>query len=175
MRDSVAQIIGTSPRARKITGATVAVLAIAIVAFLALDPAEDAATGDAYILAADDACVQAKKEIVAAGRQAVGQGPGTAASDLIPIVVAWRADLGALETPGDDAAQARALDTALRDVEIDAGALARVARDGSQKQLAEAAATLNTQTGVVEEAISELGLTRCARVAVAPGAQGGGG
>jgi hypothetical protein len=118
--------------------------------------------------------VKAKKEIVAAGRQAAGQGPGAAASELIPIVAAWRADLSALNTPGDDAAQARQLDTALLDVEIDAGALARVARDGNQKELAEAAATLNAQTGAVEEAISELGLTKCAKVAVAPGAPGEG-
>jgi hypothetical protein len=58
----------------------VGVLVLAVIAFIALDPAEDAATGDAYILAADDICVKAKKEIVAAGRQAAGQGPGAAAS-----------------------------------------------------------------------------------------------
>lgn len=169
LRDSVRQVVGTSPRARLITGATLAALALAIVAFLALDPAEDSeSTDDAYTLAADDVCVDAKKEIAVASRRAAGQGPGRAAAELVPIVATWRSDLGALHPPADSAGQARALDTALRDVEIDAGAVARTAREGNQEALGEAAGRLNARTGQVEEAIAELGLSRCSRVVVGP-------
>ncbi len=168
LRESAARVIGTTPRARLLTGLTVAVIAVAVIAFLALDTSGGQSQGAAYEHAADNACVKAKKRIVAASRGDRAKGPGRAAADLIPIVAAWRLDLARLIPPADTENAAAALDTALRDVEIYAGAVVRTDRQGDRRGLVEAAGRLRAQSGRVEEAIGALGLHRCAGVEVGP-------
>jgi len=167
LRERASALIGTTRRARLITAGTVVAIAIAIVAFILLDPAEDEIPRDAYTVAADEICVGAKKQIAAAaGRSAAGEDPGAYADRLVPIVSGWRSEFNALDPPPDRQDQAQTLDAALRDVQVESGALARVAREGSRKEVLEASGRVDDLTIAVEENLAALNLDRCADLAL---------
>jgi hypothetical protein len=169
-REWVRDVVGTTPRARWITAATAAAIAIAIAAFVALDTAEDEEAVEAYTAAADDVCVEAKERTAATGQRALSGDldPGGYAEALVLVTAEWRSNLGALDPPGDRTGEAEALDTALRDMETEAAAVTRVARDGDRKELVEATGRVDERVVQVEQAISELELERCSRVAITP-------
>jgi hypothetical protein len=181
-RERVASLIGRDRRARLITAATVAALIVAVIAFIALRPDDSEETvvipRDAYTRAADQVCVQAKKQIAASERESLASGgaaqPGAFAQSLVPLVLKWRTELSSLAVPADRTEQAAALDAALREVTVEISALARVAQEGDQKQTVERAKQVDESTTRVEAAVSELGLSRCARITlgVSPAASG---
>lgn len=165
-RERLGRIVGTTRRARWITGATLAALVAAVVAFIALEPSEDGIPRDAYTISADQLCLNAKSEIVSAerhfGRQAGGGTTSALAHELVPIVAAWRSDLGKLAVPADRAALARELEAALLEAEIQIAALARVAARGDERATLVSAKRADAATSGVEAAAASLGLSRCA-------------
>ncbi len=172
-REWIAQLVGTTPRARWLTAGTAAAIVIAVVAFIALKPAEDEIPRDGYTIAADRLCVQSKNEISAAARRFLASSRpadlGGYADRLVPLVAEWRSKFAALDVPADRADQAQDLDTALRDVEIESGTLARVAREGDRKELVAQAGKVDERTSAVEAAITSLNLDHCAHLTVGPG------
>jgi hypothetical protein len=122
--------------------------------------------------------VQSKKEITAAAGRSLATSPSTAlaryADSLVPLVAQWRSKFDALAVPADRGDEAQDLDTALRDVEIESGTLARVAREGDREELAAQAERVQERTGAVEEAVTSLKLNHCAELTVgeAPPAKG---
>jgi zinc-ribbon domain len=169
-REWIGQVVGTTRRARWLTGGTAAAIAIAIAAFIALEPAEDEIPRDGYTIAADRLCVQSKKEITAAAGRSLASSRSRAlagyAYRLVPLVAQWRSRFAALEVPADRGDEAQDLDTALRGVEIQSGTLARVAREGDRKELAAQAGRVQERTAAVEDAIASLNLDRCAQLTV---------
>lgn len=142
-------------------------MAIAVIAFVVLPSGGggESAPQDPYTLAADNLCVEEKEEIVAAGQAALKSGEGKSLSDyaagLVPIAVEWRASLDALVPPPERADAAQELSLALRKVAVEAGALARLAREGSSPEAVAEARRVDAATAEVEQAIHDLGLSRC--------------
>jgi hypothetical protein len=179
----VKNIVGGTRRARLVTLATVLALLVAAIAFIAIKPSEGEVVipRDAYTIAADHTCVQAKKSIAVSERQSVEEaqktgdaGPGAFAQALVPIVIRWRTQMSELHVPADRTELATALDAALREVEVEIATLARVAQEGDQEATVERAEQVDEVTARVESAVSGLGLTNCAALSlgVAPSANG---
>lgn len=168
------RLLGEGRRARAVTLATVAALAVAIVAFIALEPSSDEAgvPQDALTRELDALCVRHKQEIARAQGSALGGG-GTAAVDryaeqAVSIVGAWRAELPS-DVPADRAQSLESLKGALLEAEIQFGTLARIAREANRKQLAVAANRADTATGNVENVVADLELRRCSALLIAQG------
>jgi hypothetical protein len=147
-------------------------VAVAIVATIALSNKEEGIPRDSYTVAADRICVDAKKQIGRAGDRVArtGAGVGRYASQVVQLVGQWRVDFGNIERPGDRAEEAAALDAALRNVEVEAGALALATQRGAGDVPARAR-RLDRATEDVERAIRDLGLDQCARIVILPGAR----
>ena len=159
-------MLGTTRQARLVTLGTVAAIAIAIGAFVALKPADDdSIPRDAYTIAADRMCLDAKRQIVAAERSNAGDS-GRLARALVPIVASWRSGFRALRVPGDRLDQARRLDAALRGVEIETAGLALTADERSRSRTVARAKQVDLATTHVEQAIADLGLGQCARAKI---------
>ncbi|HEU5064246.1 MAG TPA: zinc ribbon domain-containing protein [Solirubrobacterales bacterium] len=175
LRERLAALIGTSRSARLLTAGTAGALLLAVVAFVALPADDDEIPQDAYTLAADQLCVSQKRAIVAMGSEALSGGGGLAAyaSGLVPIVVEWRSALNELSPPADRVPLAEELSLALRKVAVEAGALGRLARTGGQEEVVAYAERVDKATGGVEEAIANLGLTRCDQMGIALAAGNG--
>jgi hypothetical protein len=92
-------------------------------------------------------------------------GPGDLARDLVPIVAEWRSAFNALDIPDDRTLLAAELDTALREVEVEAGAMAAASRAGDQRALGTRVASTQKATVQVETAIDQLGLEQCGDIA----------
>lgn len=170
-RERIMRLIGTTGRARLLSAGTIAALAVAVVAFLALKPSESSVTDDAYTRSTDEACVTEKRTIAALERETIQQQPPNLAAfsgALVLIVEEWRSTLRESPAPPRHAAAVEALDQALLDVLIRAGALARVVRDGSPAQVAAAAQRVDLASTRVDGAIDDLGLAGCSDLAVAP-------
>jgi hypothetical protein len=166
------KFIGESRNARLLTVGTVAALVVAVVAFLAL-PADDGdeIPYDAYTRAADEICVAEKEAIVAAGQRSLTEpagGPRLAAyaGGLVPVLVEWRSAFDGLSPPADRAEAAEGLSLALRRVSVEAGALARVARTLGPRAALVRAKEVDAATAEVEQAVDELGLSRCADLGI---------
>lgn len=180
----VKAIVGGTRRARLVTLATVLAVVVAVIAFIAIKPSEEEEVvipRDAYTIAADHVCVQAKKSIAASERHSIVEArktsdaePGAFAQALVPIVIRWRTEMNALQVPADRTELATALDAALREVEVEIATLARVAQEGDQEATVERAEQVDEVTTRVESAVSGLGLTNCAELTlgVAPSATG---
>jgi zinc-ribbon domain len=164
-RDRLSQLIGTTRKARLLTAATAVALVVAVVAFIALDPADDdTIPRDGYTVAADEMCIAAKRQIVFAERRLLREGDTRdVAEALLPIVAQWRSDFAALVVPEDRVEEARSLDRALRGVEFEIGGLARFADGGNRRQTLAQAKAADRAATRVEEAIAALGLSRCGR------------
>jgi uncharacterized Zn finger protein (UPF0148 family) len=169
-RQRLGGLVGTDRRTRLITGATIAALAIAVIAFVALsDDDEESIPRDPYTIAADRMCIAAKRQIVAVERAGLQrQAPDTSggARNLLPVVAEWRSEFDALDVPSDRLEQARALDAALREVEARISALARVAAEDDRAELLARAKEAEAASAGVEEAVSDLGLSHCSSLAI---------
>lgn len=167
LRGRIAKIVGETRRGRLLTAGTALALAIAIAAFIALSPADDGTIPrDAYTLAAERICLNAKQQIVGAERRSVEDAKhgrqAELAQSLVPIVATWRAEMGILKTPSDRLEQVNALDAQLRGVEIQIAKLARATDSGDRGQIISQAKRVDAQTRRVETAIKDLGLEECA-------------
>jgi len=163
-RKRAGELFGTSRKARLVTIGIVVALLVAVVAFIAL-PEDDDLSYDAYARSADQLCIAQKQAIVSAGAESLaepGKGLEAYAGRIVPIVVEWRAALAQMKPPADRVAPAEELSLALRRVAVSAGALARVARTGGRGEAVKAAGEVDSATAEVEEAISDLGLRKCA-------------
>ncbi len=171
LSERASQLVGTTRKARLVSAATVVALLVAVAAFLALDSNEDSAIPrDAYTVTADGLCIASKRQIVASERRSLTR-RGSAetsgvAEALLPIVATWRSDFGALSVPADRVEQAGQLDSALLDVEIAIGKLARVAERGDRRQTLASAKEADEAATRVEEAIAALGLSQCGRLTI---------
>lgn len=174
-RERLGDMVGRSRSARLLTIGTALAVLLAIVAFVALPSDDDEIPQDAYTRSADRLCVAQKRAIVAMGDEALSSGGGLAAyaSGLVPIVVEWRSALDRLSPPPDRVALAEGLSLALRKVAVEAGALGRLARTQGPEKTVPSSAKVDRATAEVENAISELGLTRCDRLAIGLAGAGG--
>jgi hypothetical protein len=152
---------------------TAIAIGVAVVAFLVLKPSDEEESSipqDAYTKALDDLCVGRKLKVARAQRIALAGGDLAAVSryadTLVPIVGVWRMDLGKIAVPNDRAELVGELRAALLEVEIEAGTLARVAREANAREVAKAAPRVDAATENVEAAVDSLGLRRCVRLAV---------
>jgi hypothetical protein len=174
LRARMARLLGTTRKARVATAAIVAAIAIAIAAFVALPADEDNEIPyDAYTRAADSTCVQSKKQIIAVQPGALKgnlHGFTSYAGALVVIAGNWRSSLDDTPVPPGRGAQVRTLDAALQEVEVEAGGLARVAREGDQEAIVPRAHRVDAASARVEKAIEGLGLTNCSHLAVGMGA-----
>jgi hypothetical protein len=166
-RARLGRIVGETRKARLLTVGTVLAIAIAIAGFIALSPKDEAGIPrDSYTLAAERACISAKRQIVAAEQSAVRHAKrrerGAVARALVPIVATWRAELSTLKTPDDRTEQAGDLDRALRNVEIQVAKLALVADKGTPADILAQAKRVDAETAAVEAAVAALGLEECA-------------
>lgn len=170
-RERVAGVIGSTRRAQLLTVGTAIAIVIVVIATLTLAADDEGIPRDSYTVAADRICVEAKKQIGAAGNRALAGQPSDApaayARSLVPLVAQWRVDFNALHAPPDRVEQANALSEALHAVEIQASALALAAEDGAP-DLSEQAQHVDQLTEDVEQAIADLGLTDCSRISIAP-------
>lgn len=157
-RERLSSLLGSDRRARFVSVATIVALAVAVVGFFALASDDDSIPRDRYTLAAERSCLQAKRQIVAAGKE----GGGAYARQLVPIAVSWREALAETPPPADRRRQARDLDLALREVEIEAAALTRASEAGDRARTLAIAKRTDLASAEVEEAIAALGLSECA-------------
>jgi hypothetical protein len=167
-------LIGRDRRTRIVTIGTGAAILVAVIGFIALDASNDEGSEvpqDAYTRSADAACVQRKVEIAKARRTALAGGGlpavGRYADSLVPIAGEWRQELSRGPVPSDRAENVDALAAALLEVQIEAGSLARVARESDSREVTKIAAQVDAATANVEAAIDSLGLERCGQLAVA--------
>jgi predicted nucleic acid-binding Zn ribbon protein len=169
LRARIAQLVGPTRRARVLTIATVLAIAIAIGAFVALEPADDAPSGT-YAAALDRSCVDAKRQIAMA-QAADARGPAEVeryAQELVRIAAVWRASIGEPAQAPDASEQVAELDSALRDVEVEAALLARTARAGRGEDVVAQAESADLASARVEEAVDALALERCSAIGLGP-------
>jgi hypothetical protein len=147
-----------------VSAVTAGAIVVAIVGFIALEPAEDSIPRDAYTIAADRMCVEAKRQIVTTERQALDQSAGTGdfARMLVPIVTKWHSEFAAMRAPQDRTDQVLALNAALQEAGIQIAALALTADKGEERRTLQQARRVDATTAGVETAIADLGLERCA-------------
>jgi hypothetical protein len=172
-RELIDRMIGTSPRARLLSAGTALAILVAVIGFIALAPSHDGGE-DAFTRQLDQSCVTEKQTIAALERQTAQRSAelGAFAGALVTIVEEWRSSLLQPPPPAAHAEAVQALNSALLNVVIGAGALARVASTGSPKQIAAAAGRIDTASAQVERAIENLGLSRCSDLNVAIAAAG---
>jgi zinc-ribbon domain len=167
-RERLRRLLGTTPKARMLSAATALALLVAIAAFVALKPSEgDATPEDAFTRAADRLCVEEKGRVATLERQVLQRGAGNVtafASALVTVLTEWRFGVQDLPATTVDLEAAGPLDSALLDVLIRAGALARVARAGSQAEIAREAQRVDEASIEVDRQIEQLGLDRCSEV-----------
>ena len=169
LRVRVAELVGTTRRARVLTVSTVLAIAIALAAFLALEPADDGPSGT-YAAGLDRSCVEAKRQIAMAQTADAG-GEGRVeryAQELVRITAAWRASIGDPAEAPDASEEVAGLDSALREVEVEAALLARTARAGREQGVVAQAESADLASARVEEAIAALELQRCSAIGLGP-------
>jgi hypothetical protein len=169
-RERFEALIGTSRRERLISGGIALAVVVAIVAIFALPTDEVEVPQDDYTEQADEICVQAKEQIIAAadatGGPGAPPGAGAPASTLVSIVAEWRAILNDLPVPRDRIQLVAELDTALREVEIEAAVIARAAREGADSDRVEGTRQADEAATRVNAAVEDLGLEKCDAIAV---------
>jgi hypothetical protein len=170
-------LIGTSRRARLLSAATAAAIVIAIIAFAALKPKDDnSIPQDAYLRTLDASCVEEKERVSSLELETLATRPPNVeefAADLVRAVTEWRLNIQSGPPPSVHAEGVAVLEAALLNVLIEAGALARVTRDGAPaRAIAGQAQAIDAATAEVDRAIQTLGLSRCNAVTVRPAAPG---
>lgn len=170
IRERLDRLVGTTRRARLTSVATIVALVVAVVAFVFLKPGGDEIPRDAYTIAADRLCLEAKVRIVEVERRSV-QGSASApntgfAQTLVPVVSTWRSRFQKLDVPTDRIEKANEMRTALLQTEIAIAKLARAEASGNREDILATAKRADTATTRVEEAASALGLDECAQAAI---------
>jgi uncharacterized Zn finger protein (UPF0148 family) len=168
-RERLRRLVGTTPRARWATAATALAIVVAIVAFIALKPSEDSIPRDAYTVKADRICLESKRSIASVERKFTQGGQGSVAGvarELVPVVAAWRHEMGELTAPSDRTELAGELEGALLEAEVQIGGLARAASSGGERKTIAKARDAEAASAAVEEAVEDLGLSHCAEVAI---------
>jgi hypothetical protein len=146
--------------------ATIGAVVIAMIAFVTLGQSNGKTIPrDAYTITADQMCIGAKHQIVAVENGGFEAG-AAGARQLLPVVSEWRSKFDALKVPSDRIEEARALDAALKEVELQIAALARTAASANRKQILAQAETANNASTAVEEAVEALGLSHCSRLTI---------
>jgi hypothetical protein len=172
LRKRLRSVLGETRRARILTAATLAAIVVAVIAFIALEPSDGGE--DAFLQQVDQSCVAEKGRISQLEQETLRQAPPSItefASVLVTIVAEWRVALQADRAPPIHAAAIQELDTALREVLIEGGSLARVAREGgSASAIASRAAAVDAATVEADREIDELGLDDCSDLSVSPAA-----
>jgi hypothetical protein len=161
--DRISRLLGTTRKARLVSAATAIALVTAVVAFFALN-SDEGIPRDAYTVAADGFCLQAKREIVSARRDY--RDPSAFSQALVPIVGGWRAQLHKLAVPSDRVEQARQLEAALLEAELRIAKLARIAEQGGKRAALASAKRADKASAAVEEAVANLGLSECAAAVI---------
>ncbi len=169
-RERIKRLYGATRRERLLSVATVGAIVIAAISFWALKPDDDIAQ-DSFTRAVDRSCVAEKQRIAALEAQTAQQRPPNVeafSAALVSIIEEWRSSLQQLHPPQSHVEAIQSLDSTLLDVLIEAGALARVARDGTTARVASQAQLVDNASARVNRAIEDLGLTSCSEVAVEP-------
>jgi hypothetical protein len=154
----LSRLIGTDRKTRIVTALTALAVAIAVIAFITISPHEASIPRDGYTLSAERICLNAKAQIV----DAANRRGGDFARQLVPIVVRWREQLTELDPPPDRADEVMRLDTALREMEIEAAGLARRSEGAAQAVILAGAQHAEAASAEVESAVAALGLSECA-------------
>jgi hypothetical protein len=162
-RERLARLFGTTRRARLISGATALALVAALAAFIALNT-DEGIPRDAYTIAADGICLEAKRDIVSARKESGS--PSSFPRALVAIVGNWRDQLRELSIPSDRVEQAHELEAALLVTQIRIARLARVAGLGEKRAALASAKQAEEASAGVEEAVASLGLDECAEAAI---------
>jgi hypothetical protein len=172
LRKRLGLIFGTTTRARLISTGTAVAALVAIVAFFALKPSRESAPEGTYLRGIDQSCVGEKERISNLETETLQQRPPNFeefASVLVTIVAEWRSNLQGTPPPPAYKAGTQALSAALLAVLIEAGTLARVAREDSDAGVIDAQAhSVDEATAAVDRAIEGLGLERCSEIKVSP-------
>jgi hypothetical protein len=167
------RVVGTTRRERWVTGATLAAIVIAVIAFMLLDtPADE--SSDPFLRASDDRCVQAKQEIARASQRLAGSQADDArqayAEDLLDIVVRWRSEQRQLQPAADQQPAADAYLASLLDVSVGLADLSEATASGKEARVAAAARRGDTATAALETEIDDLPLKRCGALSFQPAA-----
>jgi zinc-ribbon domain len=170
VRARVSRFVGRSRRERYLTLSTVALLVVAVGAFVALEDDDDAEEPDAAQIAeVDRGCLAAKEAVAAAATDAVSPGGGGAAGYGLAVVQSTLDFREIVRTLPVGDSGVSDLDRTLRDAAIGAGTLARLARQGAAPaELRAQQAELDRRFIAVDEAIEAVGLPRCRGVAIVP-------
>lgn len=163
VRARLKQLLGTTKRARLLSAGTILAAVLAVAAFVALKPGSGS-TPDPFIRSLDKACLEEKGRIAALERGTRPRSPaGVAifATSLVSLVEEWRLSLARSPTPASHVQDARLLDSRLREVLIEAGALARVARDGKPQQVVSQAQSVDNATKRADQTMEDLELSSC--------------
>jgi hypothetical protein len=148
----------------------------AVAAFLALPTSESnhPVPQDAYTHALDASCVQSKADIAASQRRSLAtrglSSVARNADELVVIAAQWRSAVRGNPAPNDRLRMAQGLEQALQQVEVQAGALSRTARTGSQPATIRQAGKVDRASVEVERSIAGLALSRCSGLKVRLGA-----
>jgi hypothetical protein len=151
-----------------LSAATGLALLAAIAAFIALKPGESDTAEDPFIRAANRLCVQEKQRVQTLEQETLQQQQdvGSFAGALTTVVAEWHSRFQKLPTPPPDAREADAFGSALLDVAIRAGALARVAHERRLGEIADKAKLVDVASRQVDRQVEQLGLDECASVRI---------
>jgi zinc-ribbon domain len=176
LKERVGHLFGTTRKARLLTVGTALAIVVAIVAFIALKPSNES-DQDAYLQGVDRMCVGEKERISTLEQETLLQRPpnvGEFASVLVTIVAEWQSTVRATPPPPVHKEGVEAFNSALREVLIDAGSLARAIREGRPAAVIGAqAGSIDAATTGVDQAAENLGLSDCQDLQVAPAATTG--
>lgn len=162
-------LLGTTRQARLLTAATILAAVLGIAAFIALK-ADSEGGPDAFMRSLDKACLEEKERIAALEHEATPSNPESIAAfatQLVALVEEWRLNLAQNPPPASHAEDVRLLDSRLREVLIEAGALARVAQAGDPRRVVSQARAVDETTRRADRAMEELGLTACSEFKIA--------
>jgi len=171
---TLGRIIGTTRKARLVSAGIAVAIVVAIVAFIALgSDDEKTVPQDGLTKAMDANCVHHKVTIAKAQAEALNGGNlaavSTYADSMVAMAGEWRMQLGRLDVPADRAELVEGLEAALLEVQIEAGTLARSAREGDKAEIAVSAGRVDGATAKVEDAVHELELERCSELVFSAG------
>jgi zinc-ribbon domain len=168
------RIVGTTRKARLVSAGIAIAIVAAIVAFIALGSDDESTIPqDGLTKALDATCVHRKIEIAKAQAAAVNGADLASVSrygdSMVKLAGGWRLSLGRLSVPRDRSEPLELLREALLEVQIEAGTLARSAREANKAEVAVSAGRVDAATAGVEAAISGLELKRCSQLVFASG------
>jgi hypothetical protein len=160
--DRLQRLVGRTRRERVVSGLIAALLVVAFIGLLALDPAEDEEVVAARE-ALDGACVAAKAQVVEAANELTGQGgPEEYALRVVVTMMDLREAAAASGLTGTEELRTAAFRAA-----VAAGRVGRLAREeGPGPTLAEAVQQSADALDGLSAPTDDLGLTACAAASI---------